>query len=105
MVFFCHHIFLSIPSVNVIIHFKVCGVTGRSYTYGRLRDHSAAFAVRLQKQLKLQRNDVIAICMPNTPDYPIAMFGSIEAGLVVTTMNPIYTARTNDYHFSLRHIC
>lgn len=66
-------------------------MTGRSYTYAKLRDHSAAFAVRLQKHLKLEQNDVMAICMPNIPEYPIAMFGSIEAGLVVTTINPIYT--------------
>lgn len=29
--------------------------------------------------------------MPNIPEYPIAVFGAIEAGCVVTTVNPIYT--------------
>lgn len=70
----------------------MCGVTGRKYTYSQLRDHSAAFALRLQQKFKLKPGDIIAICLPNCPEYPVAIFGAIEAGLVVTTINPIYTA-------------
>ncbi|XP_055609208.1 uncharacterized protein LOC129756376 [Uranotaenia lowii] len=70
----------------------VCGVTGRNYTYGKLRDHCAALAIRLQQQCKLQFGDVLAICLPNVPEFPTAAFGAIEAGLTVTTINPIYTA-------------
>ena len=36
--------------------------------------------------------DVIAVCLPNIPEFPIATLGAIEAGLIVTSMNPIYTA-------------
>ncbi len=67
-------------------------MTGRKYTYSKLRDHSAALAVRLQKKLNLKRGDVIGICLPNIPEYPIALLGSAEAGLITTTINPIYTA-------------
>lgn len=71
----------------------VCGETGRQFTYAQLRDHTAALAVRLQQpQFHLQPNDVIAICLPNTPEFPIATLGAIEAGFVITTVNPIYTA-------------
>ncbi|XP_055375419.1 uncharacterized protein LOC129608084 [Condylostylus longicornis] len=70
----------------------VCVLTGRKYTFAQLRDASAAFAVRLQKKFKLQPRDVLAVCLPNLPEYPIASFGAHEAGLVVTTVNPIYTA-------------
>lgn len=70
----------------------VCGVTGRSYTYAKLRDQSAAFAARLQQKFKLNSGDVVAVCLANIPEYPIAAFGAVEAGLVVTTINPIYTA-------------
>lgn len=70
----------------------VCGVTGRSYTYGQLRDHCAALAIRLQQKCKLAFGDTMAICLPNLPEFPVATFGAIEAGLVVTTINPIYTA-------------
>ncbi|KRF80638.1 uncharacterized protein Dvir_GJ16795, isoform B [Drosophila virilis] len=69
----------------------VCVITDRQYTYAQLRDASAAFAVRLQTKFKLFKPDVLAICLPNMPEYPIAALGAIEAGLAVTTINPIYT--------------
>ncbi|BFG02828.1 probable 4-coumarate--CoA ligase 3 [Drosophila madeirensis] len=70
----------------------VCVVTDRQYTFAQMRDASAAFAVRLQTKFKLRKPDVVAICLPNMPEYPIATLGAIEAGLTVTTVNPIYTA-------------
>ncbi|TMW53028.1 hypothetical protein DOY81_001891, partial [Sarcophaga bullata] len=67
-------------------------VTGRQYTFAELRDSSAALAVRLQTKFKLGKGDVLAVCLPNLPEYPGAVLGAIEAGLTVTTVNPIYTA-------------
>ena len=76
----------------MFIFLQVCGETGRSFTYAKLRDHSAALAVQYQQKFHLNQGDVVAMCLPNIPEYPIATFGAIEAGLVVTTINPIYTA-------------
>lgn len=70
----------------------VCGITGRKYTYGKLRDHCAALAYRLRTDLNLKPGDVVAISMPNVPEFAIAMLGAIEAGLTVTTVNPNYLA-------------
>ncbi|XP_067635646.1 uncharacterized protein pdgy [Eurosta solidaginis] len=70
----------------------VCIVSGRQYTYAQLRDHSAALAVRLQTKFKLGLRDIAAVCLPNLPEYPIAVLGALEAGLSITTINPIYTA-------------
>lgn len=70
----------------------VCGITGRKYTYARLRDHSAAVAQRLRTQYGLQRGDVLAISMPNVPEYAIVALGALEAGLTLTIINPTYTA-------------
>lgn len=70
----------------------VCGVTGRSYTYGQMRDHCAALAIRLQQKCKLSFGETVAVCLPNVPEFPVITFGAVEAGLVVTTINPIYTA-------------
>lgn len=67
-------------------------MTGRKYTYSKLRDHSAALAVRLQQKFNLKHGEVIGICLPNIPEYAIALLGAAEAGLVITTINPIYTA-------------
>lgn len=74
-----------------LFHSQVCGITNRSYTYARLRDHCAALATRLQTKFQLTNGDVVAVCLHNIPEYPIAVFGAIEAGCVVTTVNPIYT--------------
>lgn len=35
---------------------------------------------------------MIGICLPNIPEYAVALLGAAEAGLVTTTINPIYTA-------------
>lgn len=71
----------------------VCGETGRALSYAQLRDHCAAVAVRLQRsEFGLREHDVVALCLPNSPDFPIACLGAIEAGLTVTSVNPHYTA-------------
>lgn len=75
-----------------LIKLQVCGVTDRKYTYAELRDRSAALAVRLQNKCGLKQNDVFAVCLPNIPEFPIATLGAIEAGLIVTTVNPTYTS-------------
>ncbi|XP_026479424.1 4-coumarate--CoA ligase 1-like [Ctenocephalides felis] len=71
---------------------KVCGVTGRSYTYARLRDMSAAIASRLITVLKLQPCDTVALVSPNVPEFPAVVMGGVEAGTIITTVNPLYTA-------------
>lgn len=81
--------------------FQVDVITGRKYTYAQLRDCSASFALRLQRNFKLTKGDVLAICLPNLPEYPGALLGAIEAGLTVTTVNPIYTAGKQKFSFDL----
>lgn len=44
-----------------------CGVTGRKYTYSKLRDHCAALAIRVRKDLNLKKSDIVGICLPNVP--------------------------------------
>lgn len=44
-----------------------CSTTGRKYTYAKLRDYSAALAIRLRANLKLNEDDIVAICLPNVP--------------------------------------
>ncbi|GAB0092995.1 4-coumarate--CoA ligase [Sergentomyia squamirostris] len=68
----------------------VCGITDRQYTYAEMRDNCAALAVRLQK-MGLRQGQTVGICLPNLPEFPIAALGALEAGCVVTSVNPIYT--------------
>lgn len=45
----------------------VCAVTGRKYTYAKMRDHCAALAIRLRTEYDLNQGDIVAICLPNVP--------------------------------------
>lgn len=82
----------SLSSYHIVFFcaWQVCGITDRQYTYAEMRDNCAALAVRLQK-LGYKQGQTLAVCLPNLPEFPIAALGALEAGLVVTTVNPIYT--------------
>lgn len=77
---------------------QVDGITGRQLTYGQLRDKCRALAVRLQTVFKLQYGDTIAVCLPNSIEFPIVSLAGNEAAVVVTTVNPIYTSGKNAIH-------
>ena len=64
---------------------------GATITYGELDELSRAFGAWLQGQ-GFRKGDRIAIMLPNSPQYPIAMFGALRAGLIVVNTNPLYTA-------------
>ena len=66
---------------------------GTTLTYRDLDQQSAKFAAYLQHTLGLVRGERVAIMLPNTLQYPIAMCGAFRAGLVVVNVNPLYTAR------------
>ena len=66
---------------------------GKSLTYKEVHQQSTAFAAYLQQDLGLKKGDKFAIMMPNTLQYPIALFGALMAGLTVVNVNPLYTAR------------
>lgn len=68
-----------------------CGSTGRSYNYGEGRMIIRQFGIALLRDVGLQKGDVVGILMPNIPEYPLALHGALEAGLVVTFVNPLYT--------------
>lgn len=72
---------------------------GKQITYEELDRLSQQFASFLQNDLGLQKGDKLAIQMPNTLQYPIAMFGALRAGLVVVNTNPLYTPREMQHQF------
>ena len=63
---------------------------GTSITYRQLDELSRAFGAWLQ-EMGLKRGDRLAIMLPNTLQYPIALFGALRAGLAVVNTNPLYT--------------
>jgi long-chain acyl-CoA synthetase len=66
---------------------------GATLSYAQLDALSGAFAAWLQKKSGLAPGDRVALMMPNTLQYPIALFGVLRAGMVVVNTNPLYTAR------------
>jgi long-chain acyl-CoA synthetase len=62
-------------------------------TYAQLDALSRAFAAWLQKKSGLTAGDRVALMMPNVMQYPVALFGTLRAGMVVVNVNPLYTAR------------
>src|SRR5215469_9967544 len=65
---------------------------GRGMTFARLDELTRDFAAWLQAA-GMAKGDRIAIMLPNTLQYPIALFGALRAGLTVVNTNPLYTAR------------
>ena len=66
---------------------------GATLTYAQLDELSRAFAAWLQHKSGLVRGDRVALMMPNILQYPIALFGTLRAGMVVVNTNPLYTPR------------
>ena len=66
---------------------------GAEITYTELAEQAQAFAAYCQQTLGLVKGDKFAIMVPNTLQYPIALFGALLAGLTVVNVNPLYTSR------------
>jgi long-chain acyl-CoA synthetase len=53
----------------------------------------ARYATSLHKKFGLKPNDVVAAMLPNSPEFAVVAFGTLQAGCVLTTLNPIYKER------------
>ncbi|XP_050304061.1 uncharacterized protein LOC126741607 [Anthonomus grandis grandis] len=68
-----------------------CAVSGRSYTFGMLRMLVNRCAQALLGHCGLKPGEVVALLLPNIPEFIIVAHGAMEAGLTVTFVNPLYT--------------
>jgi len=71
---------------------------GQTMTYGELDKKSLAFGAYLRSR-GLQPGDKVALMMPNLLQYPIAVVGTLRAGLIVVNTNPLYTPREMLHQF------
>ena len=69
----------------------------KDLSYRQIDKLSDDFAAFLANDLGLQPGDVLAIQLPNSLQYPIAIFGAWKAGLILTNVNPLYTPREVAY--------
>ncbi|WP_296195096.1 MULTISPECIES: AMP-binding protein [unclassified Psychrobacter] len=65
---------------------------GVTHTYGDVDKASLAVAAWLQAQ-GIPKGSVVALMMPNVPQYLPTMIGILRAGYVCTPINPLYTGR------------
>ncbi len=65
---------------------------GVTYTYAQVDEASKAVAAWLQG-VGLKKGSVVAIMMPNVNQYLPIVIGALRAGLIITLVNPLYTAR------------
>jgi long-chain acyl-CoA synthetase len=73
---------------------------GKTLKYKDLDDMSARVAVYLQKELGLARGSRVAIMLPNVLQFPTILFGVLRAGMIVTNINPLYTARELEHQLA-----
>ena len=60
-------------------------------SFKKWSEHSRHLSAFLQKNLK--KGDRIAIMLPNTLQFPVAVMAALQAGLVIVNINPLYTPR------------
>lgn len=73
---------------------KPCYINfGKVLTYAQIEELSTAFAGFLQKKCFMTPGDRVVIMLPNLMQYPVAMFGTLKAGMTVVNVNPLYTPR------------
>ena len=61
---------------------------------------SDQFAVYLREVAGFKPGDRVAIQMPNCLAYPVAVFGTLKAGLVMANTNPLYTTAEMTHQFT-----
>ena len=74
------------PEATVIIF------QDKSMTYKELKDQVDRFATALQK-MGVEREDKIALFLPNIPQFVISYYGALKAGAIVTAISPLYKER------------
>ena len=69
---------------------QVDAVSGAGLTFSEARELARSFGSGLVR-MGGQAGDVVALVLPNMPEYATAFMGAAEAGFVITTLNPTYT--------------
>jgi long-chain acyl-CoA synthetase len=77
----------------------VCLIGGTAMTYRELDEQSGRFAAGL-REIGLVPGQVVAVQLPNVPQFLTAYFGALKAGLVVLPLNPLLMAPELEYHLT-----
>src|ERR1700722_10522454 len=72
---------------------------GSVTTYRELDDQSGRFAAGLLES-GLRPGQVVALQLPNLPQFLVAYFGALKAGMIVLPLNPLLKAPEIEYHLT-----
>jgi long-chain acyl-CoA synthetase len=72
---------------------------GKSINFAELGAMSTAFGAFLQGR-GLAKGARVALMMPNILQYPVCLFGTLNAGCTVVNTNPLYTARELEHQLT-----
>ncbi|PZS20920.1 MAG: long-chain-fatty-acid--CoA ligase [Pseudonocardiales bacterium] len=75
---------------------------GSSVTYAELDSESGRFAAGLSGA-GLGPGDVVAVQLPNFPEFLVAYFGTLKAGMTMLPLNPLLRAPEIAYHLADSH--
>ncbi len=64
---------------------------GRKVTYREYRESADNLAKALHSKWGISKGDVVALYLPNTPQFAISYYGVLKTGATVTPVNPLYT--------------
>ena len=66
---------------------------GQTLTFEKIDELSKKFASFLVNQVGLQKQERVAIMLPNIIQYPICLLGVLRAGLVTVNISLLYNAK------------
>ena len=75
-----------------IIFLQIEAPTGASYTFNDSLSLANRFSSAMHETLGAKKSDVLAILMPNNPEYIMIYSGAANLGVTLTTVNPVYTS-------------
>ncbi|GAG60712.1 unnamed protein product, partial [marine sediment metagenome] len=61
---------------------------GLEITFGQIDEFSNQFANMLVEN-GFKKGDIVGINLPNIPEYPISLMGSLKAGCIVSGVSPL----------------
>lgn len=70
---------------------------GRKVSFRELKESVDRFSKALTELWDVRKGDVVALFLPNLPQFAIAYYGAIKTGAIVTPVNPLYTSRELAY--------
>lgn len=73
---------------------------GTTLTYTQIEEKSRWIANFLRSDLRITKGERVAIMMPNLLQAPVSIFGTLRAGLIVVSINPLYTPRELKYQLN-----